>query len=171
MEQTLVILEKKAPGLTKAVLARFVTHASRIAGLRGSPDVLITDNAKIRSLNLRFRGKDKATDVLSFPSPMPDFNRHRPFAGDIALSVDVAAENAARLGHSVREEIKVLILHGILHLAGFDHESDNGTMARKEAKLRQLLKLPTALIERVHSRNSHPATRKRRKRHRVQAAL
>jgi probable rRNA maturation factor len=167
----LVILEKKAPGLTKAGLARFVTRASRIAGLRGSPGVLITDNAKIRSLNLRFRKKNKATDVLSFPSPTPDFNRRRPVAGDIALSVDIAAENAARLGHSVREEIKVLILHGILHLAGFDHESDNGTMARKEAQLRQLLKLPTALIERVHPRNSHPAIRKRRKQHRTQAAL
>ena len=64
---------------------------------------------------------------------------------------DIAAQNAAQLGHSVALEIKVLVLHGILHLAGFDHERDNGEMARKEAKLRQALNLPVALIERNSS--------------------
>jgi probable rRNA maturation factor len=166
----LVLLEKKVPGLTNATLARFVTQACRIAGLRGSPDVLITGSAKIRSLNRRFRGKDKATDVLSFPSAA-NFNGHQAFVGEIAISADMAAENAARFGCTISEEVKVLTLHGILHLAGFDHESDNGAMARKEAQLRRRLQLPSALIERVHSGNSHPVTRKRRKRHRARTAL
>jgi probable rRNA maturation factor len=171
MERSLVVLEKRVPGLTEAALARFVTRACRVAGLRGSLDVLITDSTKIRSLNRQFRGKNEATDVLSFPSPAANLNGHGACAGDIAVSADVAADSAACFGHSVSEEIKVLALHGILHLAGFDHESDNGDMARKETQLRQLLKLPSALIERVHSSNSGPLTRKKRKRYRVRAAL
>jgi len=70
-------------------------------------------------------------------------------AGEIAISADIAAQNAARFGHSPAAEIKVLALHGILHLAGFDHERDNGQMARKEMRLRRLLRLPVALIERT----------------------
>jgi probable rRNA maturation factor len=70
-------------------------------------------------------------------------------AGDVAISADIALENSIQLGHSVAQEVKILALHGILHLAGFDHERDNGQMARKEAKLRRALRLPAALIERV----------------------
>ncbi len=105
----------------------------------------------MRSLNRQFRAKDTPTDVLSFPSPSLPPNKPAPTAGDIAISVDIAAQNAGKLGHSTAEEVKILVLHGILHLAGFDHERDNGEMARKEARLRRTLGLPLALIERNES--------------------
>ncbi len=106
---------------------------------------MVTDNREMRSLNRRFRGKDKATDVLSFP-PMSDFADG--LAGDVAISADIASKNAKALGHTAAEEIKILILHGVLHLAGYDHENDGGKMAREENKLRRRLGLPVALIER-----------------------
>jgi len=96
-------------------------------------------------LNRRFRGKDKATDVLSFPAEGLGAGG---WAGDVAISADIASQNARALGHSPVEEIKILALHGILHLAGFDHENDRGQMAREEARLRRLLRLPVSLIER-----------------------
>jgi probable rRNA maturation factor len=170
MERTLVILHTRIEGLTEAALERFVARAQRAAGLHGNVDVLVTDSAEMRSLNRRFRGNNKSTDVLSFPSLATSSNGNRDnFAGDIAICSDIAAENAARFGHAVGDEIKILTLHGILHLAGFDHERDNGAMARKEVQLRQVLKLPSTLIERAHTGNSHP-NRKRRKRHRAGAA-
>ena len=79
-------------------------------------------------------------------------------AGDIAISADIAAANAAEIGHSPETELKILILHGLLHLAGYDHETDNGDMQARETELRQQLGLPSGLIERTHS--------KRRPRHR-----
>lgn len=123
--------------------------------MRGEVNVLITSSGELRSLNRRFRGKDQPTDVLSFPAPA-----HLPlnYAGDLAISVDLAARNGRRLGHSAAEEVKILILHGVLHLAGYDHERDNGAMARKEERLRQHLGLPVGLIE----RNSEPARRRKR---------
>jgi probable rRNA maturation factor len=146
----LVILEKEVVGLSASALGNFVSRARRAIGLRGSVNVLITSSAAMRSLNSRFRGKDKATDVLSFPSESgASRNGKKPgLAGEVAISADIASRNAARMGHSAALEVKVLVLHGILHLAGFDHERDNGQMARKEAKLRRALRLPTALIER-----------------------
>jgi probable rRNA maturation factor len=151
-EKGLVILQKKVDGLSEGTLARFVMRARREAGLRGTVDVLVTGSAAVRSLNHQFRGKNKATDVLSFPalaSSVADSRRRSKVAGEIAISADIAAQNAIRLGHSPAQEIKVLALHGILHLAGFDHERDNGEMGRKEAKLRRALGLPAALIERA----------------------
>jgi len=124
--------------------------------LRDAVNVLVTSSAELQSLNRRFRGADKATDVLSFPSPSA-----RRVAGDIAISADIARENASRLGHSVVDEVKILVLHGILHLAGFDHERDNGEMARKESRLRQQLKLEAGLIERARPRG-RPTGAKRR---------
>ncbi len=146
----MVILEKKVVGMTDASLARFVLRARKAAGMRNTLNVLVTSSASMRDLNSRFRNKNKSTDVLSFrhePTIRDNHNRNG-FAGEIAISSEIAAQNAITLGHTVAEEVKVLVLHGILHLAGFDHERDNGRMARKEAKLRRALKLPTALIER-----------------------
>ncbi len=149
----MVILQKKVPGLSEAALARFVTRARRGAGLRGAVNVLVTTSIAVRALNRRFRRKDKATDVLSFPAEgLPKAHQRRPrLAGDVAISADIAAQNATRLGHSPALEVKILTLHGILHLAGFDHERDNGEMARKEARLRGTLGLPSALIERTQA--------------------
>jgi len=141
----MVILQKRVVGLTEAALDRFVTRAKRITGLRGSVTVLVTSSRELRRLNQHFRGKDKPTDVLSFP---PHPLGARGFAGDVAISAEIAAQNARRLGHSPAQEIKILTLHGVLHLSGYDHETDAGTMAHKEEALRKQLGLPMALIER-----------------------
>ncbi|MGA9510736.1 MAG: rRNA maturation RNase YbeY [Candidatus Sulfotelmatobacter sp.] len=117
--------------------------------LRGTVNVLVTNSHELRSLNLRFRGKDKPTDVLSFPEPRTNLPNAKHAAGDLAVSAEIARDNAKRLGHSLATEIKILTLHGILHLAGFDHERDNGEMADKERRLRLQLKLETGLIERM----------------------
>jgi probable rRNA maturation factor len=147
----LVILEKQIVGLNEASLGRFVLRARRAVGLRDQVNVLVTSSAAVRGLNRRFRSQDKATDVLSFPSTSSISESHKgvKLAGDVAISCDIAWKNSAQLGHSAAQEIKILALHGILHLAGFDHERDNGEMARKEANLRRALGLPAALIERV----------------------
>ena len=118
--------------------------------LRGKASVLLTTDASIRRLNRQFRGKDKATDVLSFPADGP---ASEGIAGDLAISVPTAQRQAAACGHSLSTELKVLILHGLLHLAGFDHESDTGQMARRERKLRADLGLPQGLIERVAAKS------------------
>ncbi len=141
----LVILQKRVVGLTELALDRFVVRARRAAGLRAAVNVLVTSNAELRELNRRFRGKDQATDVLSFPA-LPGLKPR--YAGDIAISAEIAAHNARTLGHTAAEEIKILALHGILHLRGYDHERDRGKMARREEKLRRELRLPIALIER-----------------------
>ena len=112
-------------------------------------NVLVTSSSQLRSLNRRFRGSDKATDVLSFPALHLKNSHPKPVAGDIVISADIARINAKRLGHSLENEVKILVLHGILHLAGFDHEHDGGKMARKESELRLQMKLEVALIERT----------------------
>jgi probable rRNA maturation factor len=141
----LIILRKRVAALSPAALARFVTRASRAASLQGAINVLVTSSQELRGLNSRFLGKDRPTDVLSFP---PLLGLDDGFAGDVAISADIATKNARRLGHSTAEEIKILLLHGILHLAGHDHEQDQGEMARTEERLRRSLGLPVALIER-----------------------
>lgn len=155
-----MILRKKVGGLSEASLARFLLRARRAVGLKGSVNLLVTASGEMRSLNSRFRGKDKATDVLSFPADAREDGR---IAGEVAICAEIAAQNAARLGHSMASEIKVLALHGILHLAGYDHERDNGEMARKEAWLRRELRLPCTLIERSRSFEdaAHPPSRRR----------
>jgi probable rRNA maturation factor len=141
----LIILKKKIAGFSEGALNRFTTRATAAAGIRGKVNVLVTDNRELQSLNRRFRKKDTPTDVLSFPAADDSADE---IAGDVAISAEMAAENGMKLGHSALEEIKILILHGVLHLAGYDHERDNGRMARKEAQLRRAFKLPVGLIER-----------------------
>jgi probable rRNA maturation factor len=141
-----VIFRTRVPHLTEAALSRFVTKASRAARLKGTVDVLVTGNRELRLLNNRFLGKDKATDVLSFPSERTSGSR---YAGEIAISAEIASENARRWGHHITQEIKILALHGILHLAGYDHERDKGEMASQELRLRTKLNLPSGLIERT----------------------
>ena len=146
-----MILEKKIAGLNEGALVRFVLRARKAVGLRGQVNVLVTNSAAVRSLNQRFRGQNKTTDVLSFPaaSSTSQSRKGEKLAGEVAISADIALKNAFRLGHPAAQEVKILVLHGILHLAGLDHERDNGEMARKEAELRRALGLPAALIERV----------------------
>ena len=144
----MVIFKKKVAGLSAESLNSFVLRARKAARIKGTVDVLVTGNGDMRSLNQRFRGKNKPTDVLSFPSESSANGRRNPFAGEIAISAEIALDNARRLGHAGALEVKVLVLHGILHLAGFDHERDNGEMASQEAYLRRVLRLPLSLTER-----------------------
>jgi probable rRNA maturation factor len=130
-------------------LARFLAQAQLAVRLCGRVSVLLTTDRTIRRLNREFRGLDKPTDVLSFPTDAA-FPGEEKIAGDLAISVPTAQRQAAACGHSLAMELKVLLLHGLLHLAGYDHETDSGQMARRERTLRARLGLPQGLIERAH---------------------
>jgi probable rRNA maturation factor len=151
--------------LSKAALSRFLSRARAAVGLAGEVHVLLADDATLKRLNRTFRGKNKATDVLSFPAgPTTVFfgDPEGPeLAGDLAISLETAARQAARFGHSLPDEVRVLLLHGVLHLAGFDHERDAGEMAGREAELRQKLGLPTSLIARTSATAAKTPTKKR----------
>ncbi len=141
----MVVLKKKLGGVSVGALERMAAQAQKAAGVKGEVDILISGNEELRRLNRRFRQKNRPTDVLSFPG---DANG---LGGDIAISADMAAANARVLGHTLLHELNVLILHGMLHLAGYDHEHDQGQMARKEQQLQRTLGLPAGLIERNRS--------------------
>lgn len=155
-----MILQKNVPGLSSGGLDRFLLRARRAVGVRGKVNVLVTGRSAIRSLNRDFRKQNKATDVLSFPANSE--SGRSKMAGEIAICADIARQNATRLGHSPAEEVKILALHGLLHLAGFDHERDNGEMACKEEELRRRLRLPVALIERTTTAAGKSARKSRR---------
>ncbi|MGB7267012.1 MAG: rRNA maturation RNase YbeY [Terracidiphilus sp.] len=143
-------------------MSRFLAQAQTAVRLRGQVTILLTTDATLRDLNLRFRRKNKPTDVLSFPSAqnLPQNSKSAVrVAGDIAISVETARRQAAAQSHSLATELKVLMLHGLLHLAGYDHESDTGQMHRRERLLRARLGLPQGLIER-----SEPKPAKKRSR-------
>jgi probable rRNA maturation factor len=125
---------------------RLATWLSRVAPVRrpSAVTVAVVSDARVRALNRSYRGKNAATDVLSFPTSSPS-----PFLGDIIIARGVARRQARAAGHGERTEWRVLALHGLLHLLGYDHESDDGTMARVEARLRRKGGLPGGLIERI----------------------
>ena len=114
---------------------------------RGSLTVALVSDARMRALNRRYRGKDYATDVLSFPA---ETNRSRPGShlGEIVIARGVARRQARAAGHAGPEELRILALHGLLHLLGYDHERDKGQMARLERRLRRKGGLREALTER-----------------------
>lgn len=153
-----VLRSGKTALIGKRELSRFLALASEAVGLEGEVSVLLTNDETIRRLNRQFRKKNTATDVLSFPpaSPPPSApsakeiaKRRQPrLAGDLAVSLTTAAQQANAFGHPLDVEVKILLLHGLLHLAGFDHETDRGEMARKESMLRRKLGLPIGLIAR-----------------------
>lgn len=109
---------------------------------RGTVTVAIVPDARVRALNRRYRGRDAATDVLSFPAG------DAVHLGDVVIAAGVARRQARALGHALGTEIRVLALHGLLHLLGYDHETDDGRMARVERRLRRRAGLPAGLIER-----------------------
>jgi probable rRNA maturation factor len=109
---------------------------------------LITTDAELQRLNRTFRRKDYATDVLSFPAN-PQYRLLERYLGDLAISWQRAREQAREFGHSIETEIKILALHGLLHLTGMDHETDGSRMSRAEKRWRQTFGLPSGLIERV----------------------
>jgi probable rRNA maturation factor len=136
----------RALGLSRSGLSRFLRTAQAAVGLDGEVDVLLASDRTLRRLNRTFRGKDKATDVLSFPAVEELAGQ---YAGDLAISLDTAKKQAIEHGHTLRDEVRVLLLHGLLHLSGMDHETDRGEMAAREVVLRTKLRLPDGLIARA----------------------
>jgi probable rRNA maturation factor len=143
MRQTTLLFQVATPGLARRDARAFAKRLeSEVAGGRHFC-CLITNDVELRCLNRQFRKKDYATDVLSFPALQPN-----GALGDIAISFERAQHQAAEHRHAVGDEIGVLMLHGLLHLLGMDHETDRGQMARTERKWRARLRLPAGLIER-----------------------
>lgn len=138
-------------------LARWLEQASP-ARARGEVTVALISDGRMRVLNRSYRGKDYATDVLSFPArPQGKGGRARvndagtdyaDYLGDVVIALGVANRQADEAGHSLATELRVLALHGLLHLLGYDHESDAGRMARVETRLRKQGGLKEGLIER-----------------------
>ncbi len=141
------------PPLSKSALTRFFNRARVAVGLVGSVEVLLTTDSELKRLNRRWRNKNKATDVLSFPAFVPEGFpvSDATHAGDLAISIETASQQAAAFGHTLTDELRVLLLHGLLHLSGLDHEQDSGEMAAREAELRVELGLPNSLIARVEA--------------------
>ena len=106
-----------------------------------SYSIALISDRRMKELNVFFRGKDSTTDVLSFPHEPDEFDKDESNLGDIVISVEQAARQAAENGLSLQNEIKQLILHGMLHLCGYDHETDNGEMNARELELREKLKI------------------------------
>jgi probable rRNA maturation factor len=149
---------RAAPGLE----AWLVRAAPRQA--RGAVTIALIGDQAMRRLNGTFRGRDAATDVLSFPAedgtdaaavvpahPVPAFTRRA--LGDIAIATGVARRQAAAHHHSLATEVRILALHGLLHLLGYDHERDQGRMRQVEERLRRRAGLPTGLIARAPGPN------------------
>ena len=117
---------------------------------RGAVSVALVSDRKVRALNRTYRRRDYATDVLSFPGgAQPSTLGPQPFLGDVVIARGVARRQARDAGHSERTELRVLALHGLLHLLGYDHEQDHGRMLRVERRLRRKGGLPAGLIERA----------------------
>ena len=114
-------------------------------------ELIITDNRTIQELNQEYRDKDKPTDVLSFPMDTP-FTEESISAiplGSIVISADLVKEKANEFKHTVDDELSLLFIHGLLHLLGFDHETDNGEMRAREKELIETFNLPSSLIVRT----------------------
>lgn len=137
-----ILFRKPLPTEERAALRAFARELSDKV-LEGHSFVcLLSDDAQLQQLNKEFLGHDFPTDVLSFPSGETDE------LGEIAISLGRATEQAIEQGHTLLEELKILMLHGALHLSGMDHEKDGGEMKRRETKWRKALDLPAGLIER-----------------------
>jgi len=157
----------RAPGV-----ARWLTRVAP-SRARGLVSVALVSDRRIRALNRTFRRKDAVTDVLSFPAmegkrggkPVPPIQPVQPFLGDIVIARGLARRQARAAGHSALTEFRVLALHGLLHLLGYDHEQDRGRMLRIERRLRRAGGLREGLIERrAGSRGRAPSSRYRHQR-------
>jgi probable rRNA maturation factor len=144
-QQSSLLFQVATPGLSRRSVRAFVKRLeAEVAGGRAFCCMLAGDR-ELRRLNREFRKQDSPTDVLSFPAEQPS----QGFLGEIAVSFETARQQALQYGHSLDEEIEILMLHGLLHLLGMDHETDRGRMLNAERKWRASLGLPPGLIERV----------------------
>jgi probable rRNA maturation factor len=134
---TSLLFQHASPKVRRTALRHFLNDLAKELLPARSVTCLIASDAELQQLNRKFCGKSYPADVLSFPP------------GDIAISYDRAVAQAAELGHGVEDELRILMLHGLLHLSGMDHETDGGAMKRAEARWRKRLGLPSGLIERV----------------------
>ena len=128
-------------------LAAWLRRVAPVAA-RGEVALALVSDARMRAVNRDYLGHDYATDVLSFPADA-DVRAAHGTLGDLVIARGVAERQARAAGHSLGTELRVLVLHGLLHLLGYDHETDTGTMRRVEARLRRKGGLPSGLIERV----------------------
>jgi probable rRNA maturation factor len=135
---------QRAPSLRVVVTDRLGRPAPD-PGLRRWLVLVLVSDAHMRQLNRRFAGRDRVTDVLTFPAAP----RQAEELGDVVIATGVAARQARRAGHSLRTELRVLALHGLLHVLGYDHHTDRGTMTRLERRLRRKGDLREGLIERA----------------------
>jgi probable rRNA maturation factor len=139
-----VIFRRTPPDFRRRTVERFA-HRLQKEVAKGRPFAcLIAGDSELRRLNREFRGVDYPTDVLSFPAAPPASH-----LGDLAISLGRARAQAREFGHAIEQEVAILMLHGVLHLLGYDHEADTGQMARAEKRWRTRLGLSTGLIERV----------------------
>ena len=154
--EVVLLNQQRRRRVPAARLRRVIEDAGRALRVTGEVALVLTSDAPVRRLNARYRHQDKPTDVLSFPGPhggrfAPGVKKRRSRIhsgdsesrdaglGDIVISLDTAARNAPRFGRTLTEELQVLTLHGFLHVLGYDHETDDGTMDRLEARLRRRL--------------------------------
>ena len=134
----MVLNQQRKVRLSRRPLERFLNEVQRCLGVaRREVSVVIVSDRRIRELNERFRRKPYPTDVLSFPAD----EETNGYLGDVVISAETARRNARRVGRRFQDELRVLILHGVLHLLGYDHEADRGEMNRLEHRLRQSLRL------------------------------
>lgn len=143
--QSSTVTFRRVPAdFSRRAIERFARRL-QVEVAQGRPfDCVITGDAELRRLNLKFLGNDYPTDVLSFPAS-------GAFLGDIAISFLRARAQAHAFGHDAGQEVQILMLHGLLHLLGMDHATDGGRMARAEKRWRARLGLPNGLIERNRS--------------------
>jgi probable rRNA maturation factor len=148
-------------GLRAPGLARWLESVAPVQA-RGTMTVAVVPDARVRALNRQYRRHDTNTDVLSFPAGGASLVRlagadltrsalQDRFLGDVVIAAGVARRQAKEAGHSLQTELRILALHGLLHLLGYDHERDDGQMARLERRLRRQGGLREGLIERADS--------------------
>jgi probable rRNA maturation factor len=149
---TLLVVDERGRSLQRDAFRAWLRRVAPPRA-RGVVHIAIVGDARVRALNRKFRGKDAPTDVLSFPpGPHPDKRVRdgvRPFLGDIVIARGVALRQARAAGHQFDTELRILALHGLLHLLGYDHEHDDGRMRRVEERLLRRGGLGEGLIERT----------------------
>ena len=134
MLEVVILNRQRRRRVSPSRLRRVLEAAGRSLGVAGELALVLTGDRRVRALNARYRARDEPTDVLSFPGEGGGKG-----LGDVVISVETAARNARAYGRSLGQELDRLVLHGFLHLLGYDHEADDGAMERLERRLRRRL--------------------------------